>query len=693
MPKRIACGWIAVLLLILLAVPAYASEPYRGYRYDNTGTALSAVNGYTPDAIVTGAMLDIGAFTNPEDLFADPIDRYLYILDSGHKRVVVLNENLQLVEVFSTYFDKGEEKPITGLSSVFVSKDAIYLADRDNARILKLEKGTRELLLEYTCPQSTTYTSVNFMPYRIVVDSADNLYALCKGVFQGAVVFNKEGEFAGYYGSTFVVPTFRVVLSNMWKRIMTSEQKSVMERFVPVEYVGIAIDQKDFVYTVTQYSDILSRESLRKLNPKGVNILYTEKPFGDLETYVYRGKTVQTQFTDVCADEEGFFYGLDITFGRVFQYDSQANFVFSFGGSGTQQGTFRQPCAIDVLGDKVFVLDRMKGSVTVFKPTEFGEKVRNALILYNDGRYDEAREPWREVIRLDPSYKVAYQGLGNAELNLHNYQEAMRYFKIAEDSEGYSIAFKQYRLGYIREHFSLIIGGVVLLCVVVYAYNRFMEKRNANRDITFVHSNTYYLKALPWHPINAYEEFNAQKAGSWLMVLGILAMWLVSEVMKQCFLGFAVTGDSYHPEEMNILYVFCSTFVLFGLFCGSNWAFSTLTDGSGTFRNICMTVAYALVPMIVLNIAAVLLSRVMVAQERVFYDMMIAIGMMWTGMLIVCGLRTIHDFSFGKTFALLGLTVFGIVFILFLLVLSFSLYKQLVDFFGVIFNELMFRVS
>lgn len=106
-----------------------------------------------------------------------------------------------------------------------------------------------------------------------------------------------------------------------------------------------------------------------------------------------------------------------------------------------------------------------------------------------------------------------------------------------------------------------------------------------------------------------------------------------------------------------------------------------------------MAVAYALVPMIVLNVVAVVCSRFMVAQERVFYDLMLAIGMLWSSTLLVCGLRTIHDFSFGKTFALLGLTIFGIVFILFLLILSFSLYKQLVDFFGVIFNELMFRVS
>lgn len=692
MHKRTICGWIAVLLM-LLTVTAYAAEPYRGYRYDSTGTALSAVNGYAPEAIVTGAMLDIGVFSNPEDLFADPIDRYLYILDSGKKRVVVLNEELQLVEVFSTYFHEGQELSFTGLSSVFVTEDAIYLADRDNAKILKLRKGTRELLLEYTRPESTTYTSVNFMPYRIVVDSAGNLYALCKGVFQGAVVFNKEGQFDGYYGSTLVETSFRVIVSNMWKRIMTAEQKSAMERFVPIEYVGMAIDKDDFIYTVTQYSGSISRESLRKLNPKGVNILHVEKPFGDLESYVYRGNQVITQFTDICADEDGFFYGLDLTYGRVFQYDNQANFVFSFGGSGSQQGTFRQPCAIDVLGDRIFVLDRLKASVTVFKPTEFGQKVRSALVLYNDGRYDEAREPWREVIRLDPSYKVAYQGLGNAELNLHNYLEAMTYFELAEDSEGYSIAFRQYRLGYIREHFPVIISGVCALIVLAFVYGRIREKRNAGREVTFVHSNGYYLHTLPWHPVSAFEEFNAQKAGSWLIVAVILAFWLVSEVMKQCFIGFGITGASYHPEDMNILYVFCSTFVLFGLFCASNWAFSTLTDGSGTFRSICMAVAYALVPMIVLNIVAVVCSRFMVAQERVFYDLMLAIGMLWSGTLLVCGLRTIHDFSFGKTFALLGLTIFGIVFILFLLILSFSLYKQLVDFFGVIFNELMFRVS
>ena len=79
----------------------------------------------------------------------------------------------------------------------------------------------------------------------------------------------------------------------------------------------------------------------------------------------------------------------------------------------------------------------------VFKQTEFGSIVHNAIALFNKGKYEEARQPWEEALRRDSNYWLAYIGLGNAYLNEGDYDTAMKYFYYNSKS-GYNDAFKSW---------------------------------------------------------------------------------------------------------------------------------------------------------------------------------------------------------------------------------------------------------
>lgn len=460
---------ISLLLLILFLIPAqtYAEEPYRGYNYNSYYASVPAPNIYGQDRCITGGTLGIKSFNNPEDIFVEKETQIVYVLDSGNKRVVMLDDNLGYMGVIDKYYDNGKEMEVGNMTGIYVVPSiGIYLADADNSRILCIDfKGN--LIHTYGKPDSNLYTQKTFLPQKVLVDSAQNVYAICTGAYQGAVVYDSSGRFTGYYGSTKVIPTVKIIMESFWKKIMTREQTGAMERYVPVEYVNFDIDNSDFIYTVTQTQNSISKDTIRKLNPAGSNIMKTENAFGDLETYVEQNNIGITQFYDIHVDEDGFIYALDITGEKIFEYDSDGNLISVFGRMGSQNGTFKHAVAVDSMGSTILVLDKRKNDLTSFELTEFGKYVHDAIMLYNKGLYEQAEKPWLEVIKRDSNYEMAYVGLGKAAMNMYRYEEAMGYFKLGNNRIDYSKAYKQYRVDFVRDHFTIITACILLAILIL----------------------------------------------------------------------------------------------------------------------------------------------------------------------------------------------------------------------------------
>lgn len=85
-----------------------------------------------------------------------------------------------------------------------------------------------------------------------------------------------------------------------------------------------------------------------------------------------------------------------------------------------------------------------------------------ALELYEGGYYNEALEPWREILTLNENYYLAYQGIADGQYMLGQYKEAMESYRLAADRSGYLKAFREYRNIRLRESFLLVFAFVVL---------------------------------------------------------------------------------------------------------------------------------------------------------------------------------------------------------------------------------------
>lgn len=193
------------------------------------------------------------------------------------------------------------------------------------------------------------------------------------------------------------------------------------------------------------------------------------------------------------------------------------------------------------------------------------------------------------------------------------------------------------------------------------------------------------------HPMDGYGEMKwGRKKGSFLTAFVILALLFVSNVASRQATGFVFNNS--RPDKLNLLLELAYTFLPFLLWVVANWSFCTLMDGEGRFSEICIFSAYALAPMAVFTLPAVVISNFMILQEGAFLSLYNTLVQLWTLVLLVIAMKEAHQYSFKKTILSMGLTVVGMGIVIFLAVLVMSLFQQLFIFLSTVYSEIMYRI-
>lgn len=479
---------LCCLLLLLCEATSLADDTYNlnkdgfsttyTYGYDYWGDVQVSPDAYRVTSVIDSNSLGLEALggvriNKPQALYARNND--LYVADTGNNRILQLRfdeEGYSLVRVI----DHVEGCEVTNIKSpydVFVDADEnIYVADYGNFRVVKMDKNL-QFIMEFVKPDDATFDQkLDFLPKKIVVDAAGRLYALVQNVNKGMVKYESDGTFTGFIGAnTVTVSTAEYI----WKRyFQTQEQRAKSESFVPTEYENIYMDEQGFIYatnTVFDEYDLRwdNAKPVRRLNGVGTDILIKNDrypPIGDL--YWEESSSSQlygpSRFTDVTVLENDIYVLVDRIRGRIFGYDSQGIMLWAFGTKGNTDGAFNSAVSIEHMGHDLFVLDQLKGNITVFKTTEYGALIYEAIDSYLQGNYDESAEDWRSVLKLNANYTLAFRGIGRALLRQDSFKEAMDYFKMAHDRDNYGRAFKLYRKQWVEENVWWI---VILLAAVL----------------------------------------------------------------------------------------------------------------------------------------------------------------------------------------------------------------------------------
>lgn len=462
------------------------------YNYSYYGDVIHSAPGLHFAQYFNGTTLGGVAFQNPEDLviFEDNI----YIITSGSNSLVIVDDRFQLKSSTTSFdlspeyaqelIDNGEavlpltlNKPM-GLD---VTHTGIYIADTGNKRIVKLNSNLRVVDVFFEI-DDLTFETYEFEPLKITTDSTGRMYVVAKEIYEGIIELDTDGSFNRYTG---VNPITLSPLDIFTRALMTEEQISKLRRFLPTTFTNVTMSDKNFIYATSLPSENNSDNMIQLINTKGVDVLIRNGyhvPKGDIEFVVGMNNYVidgPSTLTDVAIYKDGIYTVLDKKRSRLFTYDSEGNLLYINGETGQQADRFSEGVALGYLNDNLLVLDKSLSTVVVYQHTEFGTKVNEAIAYHEKGEFESAASVWEEVLVLNTNYEVAYNGIGKFYLRNGDYEKAMEYFNYGHDKYYYSKAFKSYRNQIIKDNFGWILATVILIPVGFIVVKKINKKRGS----------------------------------------------------------------------------------------------------------------------------------------------------------------------------------------------------------------------
>ena len=690
--KKIVTVFVCICLALIFQFSAGAA-PYSSYTYsknnDGSITESAAPNAYLPSEIISGEDLGV-KFNTPEDLFVDSDNNY-YIVDSKSDTLYSFDKNFKLrYSIDATR--QGEEK-LYMPTGVAVHKGMIYVADGGNNRIAIYDALDGAYIRSITEITGDVLTKdFVFKPNKLAVSDNGSIYVVAQAALEGIIEISGEGQFYGYIGSNkTTVSAFEL----LWRRIFTEEQLNQISRVVPLEYHNVSLDANGFILTVTAASDV--DVPVKCLNPSGDNVLLQ----GDMEIKGDYNDFSPSTFVDIESGKNGSYFILDSAHGRVFCYDKEGNLLYLFGDSNTNQfGSFQEPVAFAALDDKVLILDRSTKSITVFKETEYAKLISDALSFYDNGQYEEDYKLWQEVLKQNGNFDLAYEKAGFCKYRMHDYEAAMELFYKAGKSEQYSDAFVKYRQERASKNFLWIVLALAIVILIIAAFIFYRARKRQkiriadafytpDSDEPFIKKNLKLAYNTMFKPSDNFWNIRFEKRGSALAAAMFVFLYFLVTLFNRQMRGFLF--NSAYGTPMNLGYQLSLVLIPVVLIVISNWSVTTLIDGKGSIRDIFCVIGYSLLPLIIITPLLAVATQFFSLNELAYVGIIEGIAYLWTFVLILTGIKEVHQFSLGKTVLSLFLTVIAAAVILFICLLFFSLIQEIIGFVNSIIKEFSMR--
>lgn len=199
-----------------------------------------------------------------------------------------------------------------------------------------------------------------------------------------------------------------------------------------------------------------------------------------------------------------------------------------------------------------------------------------------------------------------------------------------------------------------------------------------------------FVRHVVMHPFEGFEDLRWKKAGSMKIAVAVVVMLFIQVLAWERWYSFQYYIA--YDKVFNVVPIIFRSVIMFGAFVVANWAMCTLFDGEGTMKNIFIYCAYAMIPYISAYLIGTLLSHFLVQEEYIFIQCIEIIGQLWSLVLMISAIKTVHQFTFVKTILLMVLTIVAMVAMLFLLILLLTLFQQVLIFIFSIYTEITYRI-
>lgn len=728
---------IAMLLitLVITLLPSYAAA-YTSYTYSIDGTQLASPNAYEPQKLYDSENTKIYEKTGykisePRDLVVD-VDGNVYIVDAAPildedgnptankiYRIIVLDPYFQyLYDIHTFISDSGAENTFNNLGGLCVTEKFIYVADTNNRRIVvfnRMDDGRSPMQFNKIIPQPQADVFTADKPYSPVAVASDdsNIYVVSSTTYEGIISMDMKGNFQGFVGAQ---KTTANALALIWRNFQTDEQRAQSSKIVSKEYNNIVMDEQGFIYATTssisekdQQAAINSKSTaadyapIKKLNTNGDDILNRNgfyPPSGEVRVSnkaLNNEPTGASRIIDVAIGPEGTWSIIDEKRQRVFTYDKNGNLLFAFGDKGKQLGNLEDIEAIAYQNfngnSNMLIIDKRTCSITTYSRTEYGDLLITALMHDNQREYNLAVQDYDNILQRNINFDTAYIGKAKSLYRDGDYNAAMEEYSYAYNTSGYSQAFKMYRKDWISKYIWLVPIVVVAVACGLYFFFKYAKKVNAKTAITSgkrtFGQEILFAFHLMFHPFDGFWDLKHEKRGS---VRGAM-FWI----------GVAVLVFTYQSVGRSYMYNPRGTYSSIGvqlasicipvaLWAVANWCITTLFEGEGSIKDIVIATGYSLAPLPLLVIPATLMTHILSSSESGIISLLNGFSLVWVGLLLFFGIMITHDYPLIKNMATTVVTIVGMAFIMFIIILFTTLVSDMVGLVRNIITEISYRM-
>ncbi len=667
---------LACIPMLFSTVVVEASTPYKTFTVDGYGRVTETQTVYSPYNAIT--KVGDHSLSTPMDMVVTD-DGYIYIADTGNKRIIVS-------DLEGNYIKTIGEGDLTTPTGIFVTDDkTLYVADKDGKKVVVYDSNDNKIT-EYTKPDHPLYgANVDFKPQKIVVNEGGNMYIICEGNTNGIVQLSPVdgGTFVGYFGTNFTSVSLIQIFQRM---IFTDAQRAKMLANLPSTPTNLGIDEQGLIYTVTQ-GDYAS--TLKKLNIAGNNLIQPDT-YDELPAAVTTGN-----FENIyVASQEGY----------VYEYNSDGETLFIYGGRDDGRSRIGLAGKVEAIGvdsnDKIYLLDSEKQQIHVFRPTEFADLLHESLYLYGKGRYTESKEPLEQVLEMNSLFDYANKAMGRAYYQEENYEESIKYARLAKDFIGYSDSFWEIRNAWIRNYMIPVFFGFIALILLIKFIKKNKEKysvlRKANekvqkfnkiklvKEIKYL---TYYMK----RPFDGAYGVKREKKVSYLSANIILLAVIVLSIVNKYACGFLL--KTVVDGQYDLVGDIGTVLIVFIALTACNYLMCTINDGEAKFKDLYCGYAYSLAPYVVLMPFVIVLSNIVTFNEVFLVNFSTLFITVWILILLFITLKELNDYSFKDTVKSIALTAFTVLILSLVVFILYVLFAQVFDFVVTIFGEVVYRIG
>ncbi len=677
MKKYIIFVLFVLISLIPLKVDANNGIPYYTFTYSTTQRRIVPTqDAYLPLSITN----QIGGYTldSPEDLTIDQFNN-VYIADTKNGRVIKYNLESNEARVIGEGF-------LTSPMGVHVGYDgAVYVVDFTHKKAYKYVYDTvnasYDLAVTYERPVDSPYfTSTDtFEPTKIITDSGNNVYILLAGSINGLAEYKNDGEFFGFFGANRIPNSWDNIIKSL---LFDEQQRREWFKMIPKPLNNVAVDQDGLILTITN-----GQSGYLKLNI--ANLVFSQSNWGfqnTMDLYVGPHNTIFT------INAEGY----------ITEYTQEGQTLFIFAGpdkSSNTKGLFNSPTAIAVdARNNIYALDKSTSSLQIFVPTAFANLVHNAITLYQEGKYSESEEPWKQVLKMNSLFDLANKGIGDAHFAKGEYEDAMHYYAISRNHTGYSNAYWEVRNTALLASASwlvyILIGGILLSIMNRFLpFMKYVKSPIHKANKYMKHFKLYNELLFGFHilrnPNDGYygikREAKTSNLSATIYLLTFFLMYIVFIYTTSFLFNDRIVA------EINVVQQVITVFVPFFLWVIANYLVCSIRDGEGKLSDVYQASAYALLPMIIALPVLALISHALTLNEAFIFTFLFNVSALITVIYLIVMVKEIHFYEMKKTISNIFVSIFTALMILLMVAIIYILLSEILQVFLDIYREVTSR--